>query len=234
MQLKLATYNIHRCIGTDKVRDPQRTGDVLDEIGADIIALQEVEYLHTINELDFVGTDLGFETVAGPTVTTERSKYGNLLISRYPVEKKRKINLSYPGQEHRGAIDVDIRYHEKLVRVIATHLGLSPIERRKQTKILLDMIINEKEERSATILMGDMNEWFLWGRPLRWIHKYFGHKKSAATYPSRFPVLSLDRIWCHPFSFIHEIRPHCSKLSRLASDHLPLTAKVFLGGSCDN
>jgi endonuclease/exonuclease/phosphatase family metal-dependent hydrolase len=228
MQLKLATYNIHRCIGVDKVHDPRRIGDVLEEMDADIIALQEVEYNRTVEELDFAGIDLGFEPVPGPTVTSERSKYGNLLLSRYPVENVSKINLSYPGQEKRGAIDAEINCQGKRIRVIATHLGLSPVERRVQARRLLDRIDDPRREISPTILMGDINEWFLWGRTLRWIHRYFGHKHSPATYPGRFPVLSLDKIWCHPAEQISDIRPHRSPLSRIASDHLPLTAVVSL------
>lgn len=228
MQIRLATYNIHRCIGTDTVRDPKRIGDVLEEMSADIIALQEVEYIQTINELDFAGSDRGFQAVAGPTVTTRKSKYGNVLLSRFPIEKTEKINLSYPGQEERGAIDVEIDCQGKRIRVVATHLGLSPVERREQAKKLLQRLDDTDQEIFPTILMGDINEWFLWGRPLRWIHKYFGHKDSPATYPSRFPVLALDKIWCHPAESIEDIQPHCSKLSRIASDHLPLTATVTL------
>ncbi|MDU9048535.1 MAG: endonuclease/exonuclease/phosphatase family protein [Candidatus Electrothrix sp. Rat3] len=223
MSLKLATYNIHRCIGTDGIRDPQRIHHVLQEIQADIIALQEVEYAKTVDELGFTGSGQPLHAVVGPTVVSESSQYGNVLLSRYPVLRTRSINISYPGREKRGALDVDICCQDRTVRIIATHLGLNPAERHSQTKQLLQLLEN-RPEPIPTILMGDINEWFIWCRPLRQIHKYFGRSPSPATYPGRFPLLALDRIWCHPPALISTRIRHNTPLSRIASDHLPLTA----------
>jgi endonuclease/exonuclease/phosphatase family metal-dependent hydrolase len=228
MQLRLVTYNIHRCIGSDRRRDPARINGVLREMQPDIVALQEVEYVRTLDELGFMGENPGFHKVLGPTMSLEKSRYGNALISRYPVVAERKINLSYPGQEKRGAIDVDIDCRGRVLRVIATHLGLAPIERRKQTAKLLAMIDDPVTTRPVTILMGDMNEWFLWGRPLRWIHNYFGRSREIATYPARWPLFSLDRIWVHPAGKMTEVARHSSRLAAVASDHLPLVAEVTL------
>ncbi|WP_339138028.1 MAG: endonuclease/exonuclease/phosphatase family protein [Candidatus Electrothrix sp. GW3-4] len=227
MSLKLATYNIHRCIGTDGVRDPQRIHRVLQEIQADIIALQEVEYAETVDELGFTRSGQPLHTVVGPTVVSEDSKYGNVLLSRYPALRTRTINISYPSREKRGALDVDIRCQDRTVRIIATHLGLNPAERRSQTKQLLQLLHN-RPEPIPTILMGDINEWFIWCRPLRQMHKYFGRNPSSpATYPGRFPLLALDRIWCHPSNLISTRIRHNTPLSRIASDHLPLTATLL-------
>ena len=228
MQLKLVTYNIHRCIGTDRRHDPERVNRVLQEIRPDIVALQEVEYIRTLDELGFMRQNPGFHKVLGPTMSLKKSRYGNALMTRYPVVAERKINLSYPGQEKRGAIDVDIKCQGRVIRVIATHLGLAPIERRKQTKKLLAVIDNPLTSQPVTILMGDMNEWFLWGRPLRWIHGYFGRSREIATFPARWPLFALDRIWVHPAGSMHQVARHSSRLAAVASDHLPLTAIVIL------
>ncbi|MCI5131612.1 MAG: endonuclease [Candidatus Electrothrix sp. EH2] len=225
MSLKLATYNIHRCVGTDGIRNPQRIHSVLQEIQSDIIALQEVEYVETVDELGFTGGGQPLHAVVGPTVVSEGSKYGNVLLSRYPVLRTRSINISYHGREKRGALDVDIRCQDRTVRIIATHLGLTPVERRSQTKQLLQLLHN-RPEPVPTILMGDINEWFIWCRPLRQLHRYFGRNPSPATYPGRFPLLALDRIWCHPPGLISTRRRHSTPLSRTASDHLPLTAVI--------
>jgi endonuclease/exonuclease/phosphatase family metal-dependent hydrolase len=226
MHVKLATYNIHGGIGSDHQKNPRRIGRVLLEMNADIIALQEVEYTHTVDELDLISDNHPYNTVLGPTVSSRKSHYGNVLLSRFPVTAERKINLSYPGREKRGAIDADIDCRGTIIRIIATHLGLIPAERRHQVGILLNNIGDPRFSRELTVLTGDMNEWFLWGRPLIMIHQYFGHSPSIATYPARWPVLSLDRIWCRPAARITAVSKHKTPLSTVASDHLPLTGTI--------
>jgi endonuclease/exonuclease/phosphatase family metal-dependent hydrolase len=113
------------------------------------------------------------------------------------------------------------------LRVLATHLGLRPTERREQVKRLLAAV--EGEHEHSTILMGDLNEWYLWGRPLRWLHAHFRDKPAAPpTFPARRPVLALDRIWVSPIGCLRSLRRHASPLARAASDHLPLVAEVVV------
>jgi endonuclease/exonuclease/phosphatase family metal-dependent hydrolase len=76
--------------------------------------------------------------------------------------------------------------------------------------------------------MGDINEWFLWGRPLRWMHKHFQETPAPATFPARYPVFALDRLWVKPRTLLREIAVHATPLAREASDHLPLTAELDL------
>jgi endonuclease/exonuclease/phosphatase family metal-dependent hydrolase len=225
MQIRLATYNIHRFIGRDSDKDHARIGRVLGEIKPDIFALQEVEYFRNPDELDFLRQNGGAHMVLGPTIIAGDEHYGNVLLSRFPVTAQRKIDLSFPGREERSAIDVDINCQGKIIRVIATHFGLSPYERREQAKNLLEAINKKKNSREdITLLMGDINEWFLWGRPLRFIHNYFGSCPDLATYPAKLPIFSLDRIWCHPPELITDRKVHKTSLARTASDHLPLKA----------
>lgn len=229
MPIRLATYNVHRFVGRDDVKDHARIRRVLDEIRPDIVALQEVEYFRSPEELDFLRLDAGYHLLLGPTIVAGDEHYGNVLLSRYPVTAQRKIDLSLPGREERGAIDVDLDCRGEQIRVIATHFGLTPYERREQAKNLLDAIDKKTNSQECiTLLMGDMNEWFLWGRPLRFIHNYFGRSRDLATYPAGFPVFSLDRIWCHPPQRVSNRKVHKSKLARRASDHLPLTGILRL------
>jgi endonuclease/exonuclease/phosphatase family metal-dependent hydrolase len=77
--------------------------------------------------------------------------------------------------------------------------------------------------------MGDLNEWYLWGRPLRWLHAHFREKPRAPpTFPARRPVFALDRIWISPAGCLRRLRCHATPLAREASDHLPLTAEVIV------
>jgi len=77
-----------------------------------------------------------------------------------------------------------------------------------------------------TILLGDLNEWFLWGRPLRWLHRHFEQTPAPATFPAGFPVLALDRIWVRPRHLLRRLTVHASPLARQASDHLPVVAQL--------
>jgi endonuclease/exonuclease/phosphatase family metal-dependent hydrolase len=229
MLIKLVTYNVHRFVGRDNKKEPGRIGEVLREIAPDIVALQEVEYFTSPTELKPLLPEPNFHLLAGPTIIVGDEHYGNVLLSRFPIIEERKIDLSYPGREERSGIDVDLDCNGRIIRVIATHLGLAPHERREQAESLLRGIKNYKtDEDAVTLLMGDMNEWFLWGRPLRFIHHYFGRCCDLATYPAGLPLFSLDRIWCHPPHLVTSRKVHKSKLARRASDHLPLTAMLNL------
>ncbi|HSM22272.1 MAG TPA: endonuclease/exonuclease/phosphatase family protein, partial [Rubrivivax sp.] len=109
------------------------------------------------------------------------------------------------------------------LRVIATHLGLRPAERRHQIETLLAGL---GDDTVPTVLMGDLNEWFLWGRPLRRLHRHFGATPAPSTFPARWPVLALDRIWVEPRARLLQLRRHRTALARQASDHLPLVAQI--------
>jgi phospholipase D1/2 len=107
---------------------------------------------------------------------------------------------------------------------VATHLGLRPAERREQVECLVKLFTWHPQDYA--VLVGDLNEWFLWGRPLKRLHRYFDETPARATFPSRMPVLALDRLWAHPGSILRGLKAHDSALARVASDHLPLVAML--------
>jgi endonuclease/exonuclease/phosphatase family metal-dependent hydrolase len=119
---------------------------------------------------------------------------------------------------------------------VATHLGLRPGERRRQVRQLLALC--ESTTAAISVLLGDLNEWLLWGRPLRWLRRYFAAIPQPRTYPARFPLFALDRIRVHPRSALTAIAVYNSPAARVASDHLPLMAEVAIevpaaaGGTC--
>ncbi|MGH7184327.1 MAG: endonuclease/exonuclease/phosphatase family protein, partial [Nitrospiraceae bacterium] len=121
--------------------------------------------------------------------------------------------------EPRGAIDVDVNCDGHVLQLIATHLGLGPAERRQQVQRVLKGF-----ETKDCVLMGDMNEWLLWGRSLLWIQAMFGHAQHLSTFPARWPIFALDRIWVRPPHSVMQLTVHKSVLARQASDHLPLKA----------
>ena len=134
--------------------------------------------------------------------------------------------LGVHSHERRGALDASIVIEEHPIRVLSTHLGLRPYERREQVQRILATLGDDAT--SPVILMGDVNEWLLWGRPLRWLHRAFHEARTPATFPSRWPVFALDRIWMRPAEQLLTLAKHRSALAKIASDHLPLVADIAL------
>jgi endonuclease/exonuclease/phosphatase family metal-dependent hydrolase len=224
--IKFASYNIHLGIGRDGMFAPHRVAAVIGELEADVIALQEVEFgAGDFDMFSYLSTYTGYAAVPGPTMPRPGGgEYGNGLLSRHPVLDVRRIELSVQGREPRGALDVDIDCDGRPVRVVVTHLGLRPSERRLQITRLLRYL--DRDDHVPMILLGDLNEWFLWGRPLRWLPRHFQRTPAPATFPSGRPVFALDRVWVWPRELLQRVSVHSTPLSRVASDHLPLTAIV--------
>lgn len=227
-ELTLATYNIHAGIGADGRFHPERIARVLRELDADVVALQEVEH-HKVDQLDlldYLAEETGLAAIAGPTLQRGARHYGNALLTKLPVLSVSRIDMSWPGREPRGALDVLLDCNGRQLHVVATHLGLKPNERRHQVRQLLTLF--SADSVKTAVLMGDLNEWFLWGRILRWLHGYFHRTPSYATFPARWPLFALDRLWVRPHRNLLQLAVHHSALARCASDHLPLKAVIRL------
>jgi endonuclease/exonuclease/phosphatase family metal-dependent hydrolase len=227
--LRVATWNIHGAVGADGRYVPDRVVGVLQEIDADIVALQEVasEEAHTSFLAD-LERDTGYHVVAGLLRQRHGSDFGNAVLSRFPVRSVEHLDLAVDRYEPRGALDVCVDLGLRpMLRVVATHLGLRPGERREQVRRILAKV--ERESPHPTLLMGDLNEWYLWGRPLRWLHSHFREMPAAPrTFPAHRPVFALDRIWVSPAGSLRKLVRHATPLARSASDHLPLMAEIVV------
>lgn len=235
MGLTLVSYNIHSGIGTDGRFDLDRVGEVLREVGADFIALQEVGDYRGVtpreDHPEHLAKQLGLHLAFGPNVEHEGRRYGNAILSRLPILRSRNYDLSVGHKEPRGALrcDLDLGGGEQL-HLFCLHLGLGIRERRRQESLLLSSDILRDAVRSVPIIVcGDFNYWgpgAVRGFARQAIHDVALELGSRErTFPSRFPLLRLDRIYVDEGVRPLALETHRGPLAELASDHLPLVLR---------
>jgi endonuclease/exonuclease/phosphatase family metal-dependent hydrolase len=230
--IRVASYNIHKCVGTDRVFNPARIIAVLAEMNADIVALQEADLRFGersgILDLQVLHDQLGLIPVPIANASKNHGWHGNVVLVREAaVHDTHQITL--PGVEPRGALVVDMEAKSVQLRVIATHFGLLRRSRAKQVQAVLQSA--QAAFGRTVLLMGDLNEWRIGRRSgLAGLEPIFGgFEFFAPSYPSRYPLLALDRILCNPRQNLRNIAVHSTPLSRKASDHLPITAELAIG-----
>jgi endonuclease/exonuclease/phosphatase family metal-dependent hydrolase len=217
--LRIASYNVHGCIGCGNVRDVERIAAVIQELGCDTVGLQEVFGLDLLKE------KLNMQVIEGAPHKWHDRHVGNALLTTRKVLAVRHHDWSWAGHEPRAALDADLEVDGETVRVIVTHLGLRPYERRFQVRKILELI-KQTSMQERIVVLGDINEWLPLGRPLRWLHELLGHSPAERSFPARWPLFALDRVWVRPRHALLAFGAHRSPLAALASDHLPVKAII--------
>lgn len=228
----IASYNVHKCVGVDRRFDPERTASVIAEIDADIIAIQEADkrFGERSGLLDLVVLERDCGLVPVPITSlssTGHGWHGNMIMMRKgAVGAVRQLKL--PGVEPRGALVVTLDLPVGKLRLVAAHFGLLKRSREQQALAILASVA--EEEQMPTLLVGDLNEWRVGRRSsLSRLQPTFDPASGAVpSFPSRFPVLALDRALGHPHDLVTSVEVHDSPLARVASDHLPIKAHIDL------
>ncbi len=225
--IKVASYNIRKGIGTDRRRNPERILEVLREIDADVIALQEADrrFGTKASVLSHRLLDEHSPWKAAPLARHALGMgwHGNVLLVRKEATILDCEAIHLPALEPRGAVAADVRVNGAPIRVVGMHLDLSGLWRRRQAHAIIAHV-DASATRLPAVLMGDLNEWSAASGCLR----DFGHAYSfAATGPSfhaRRPVARLDRIMVSSELRVTDCGVHSSAAARKASDHLPIWA----------
>jgi endonuclease/exonuclease/phosphatase family metal-dependent hydrolase len=236
VEITLVSYNIHSGIGTDGRFDLGRVGEVLREVNADVVALQEVGDFRAVtpreDQPEHLADMLGLHMAFGPNVVRNGRRYGNAILSRLPILKSKNYDLSVGRREPRGALRCDLDLGDgKQLHVFSLHLGLRLGERRRQESLLLSAdILREAARKDPLVVCGDFN--YLGNGPVPSLVRQAIHDAAlelgaaARTYPTRMPMLRLDRIYVDAGVRPLSIHPHRTELSKVASDHLPLVLRL--------
>lgn len=235
MQLTFASYNIHKAVGLDRRRDPDRIIAVLREIDADIIALQEADrrYGTRAGVLPRQALDDHTPYRVVPIDHGQLGRpdsmgwHGNALLVRRDIEIVSAAMVPLPILEPRGAIRADLIAGGHPVRVVGMHLDLSGLRRRQQVRTVIDHCRSCEGDHPA-VLMGDFNEWSRHGGCFREFTRGWRLLAPGRSFPSRQPVAQLDRIAVSDGWEVTSAGVHHSPLASVASDHLPVIARLQL------
>jgi endonuclease/exonuclease/phosphatase family metal-dependent hydrolase len=227
-EMRVATYNVHRWTPPGTRRpDPALASQVIAELEADVIALQEVMRPHEDDDpLATLADSLGLHVAFAATRFHKRGELGNAILSRWPISAVAMLDLSFSRLERRVAVAAQFQSDERLVDVVATHLALGDRTRHRQVRALLD---HPQVQRGPTILLGDLNAWRDCKATRALDDELHSHDNRAwpPSFPAARPVLALDRIYTRGARIL-EIAAHNSASTRRASDHLPIVARVGL------
>lgn len=230
MRLTFASYNIHKAVGPDGRRDPDRIIAVLRELHADVIALQEADRRFGERE-SVLPKALLDETPWRAVPVNKRARslgwHGNALLVRRDIEIAHAEPLDLPMLEPRGAVRADLVVEGWPVRVLGMHLDLSGLLRRDQIRAILRHC-DGCGARQPTVLMGDFNQWGRSSGAFREFAAGWHVPPIGNSFPSRRPIAPLDRIVHSPEWDFLQAAVHHSALATAASDHLPVRATLEL------
>ena len=248
--ITVASYNMRKTIGTDRRRRPDRVLEVLREIDADIVALQEADRRfggrgsavpHELIDTHGLYKPVPFgvrhrrvmdRVPGGKRVdallkinTRNIGWHGNALLVKPHVGVLDVATIELPTLEPRGAVLAELLIDDRPIRIVGMHLDLSGLWRRRQMRAILDAIA-ARQQVMPTVLMGDTNEWRLAAGCLKDLGSQFQIAPTGPSFHSRHPVASLDRIIVDRQLQIHASGVHMSPEARRASDHLPIWARL--------
>jgi endonuclease/exonuclease/phosphatase family metal-dependent hydrolase len=228
--IRVASYNMRKAIGTDRRRRPERTIEVLNELGADVVALQEADRRFgskaSAIPLTMLETHSDYEPVEIDTRPGSVGWHGNALLVRKGLEVREHHLFHLPSLEPRGAVLAEIVVDGVLMRFVGMHLDLSGLWRRRQAQAILSHLHEHDEGEPPTVLMGDLNEWSTHGGCLRDFGAEHDFASCGRSFHARRPIAALDRIMVSRDLLVVSSGVHRSACSRRASDHLPIWAEL--------
>jgi endonuclease/exonuclease/phosphatase family metal-dependent hydrolase len=235
-RIRVATYNIHKCRGMDGRLRPARIAEVIRQLDADVIALQEVLSIEGEDggrdQARFFAAELGLHSAVGENRRLRGGAYGNVVLSRFPVRSSCNYDVSVRGHERRGCLRTDLELPDgRIIHLFNVHLGTAFLERRHQArKLLEEELLRSRNVEGPRVVLGDFNEWTK-GLVTQMLRAEFQsadlrlHLQRTRTYPGFLPFMHLDHIYYDSTLVLDGIHLHRTPMAMVASDHLPLLAE---------
>jgi endonuclease/exonuclease/phosphatase family metal-dependent hydrolase len=242
IRFSIMTYNVHSCIGSDGRASPERIAEIIALYQADIICLQELDsnLLRSgkADQAREIADRLNMDFHFHPSLRVEEGEYGIAVLSRFPSRMIRASALPMLSgrrvSEQRGALWVTVQVDGRQINVLNTHLGLSARERLAQAEELLGTRwLGEPSCVAPLVLCGDLNTVPLFGVYRRFAEILADASRSVGlgrgrTYPSAFPFMRLDHVFMSHDIEVEQVAVPRTRLTRIASDHLPLIARIMI------
>jgi endonuclease/exonuclease/phosphatase family metal-dependent hydrolase len=240
-RLRVATYNVHGCVGMDGQRSEDRIAEVIASMSADIVGLQELDLARArsahADQAALIAERLGWKYHFHPAMRSGDEQYGNAIVSRFPIALKRAAEM--PGEapwycrEKRSAIWMQAETDLGAVHIINSHFGLGYSERMLQAKLLIGPAwLGSVSPDEPAILLGDFNSvrtsraYRLIQAHLRDVRTLVRPRRAFRTFPTHFPSLAVDHIFVNPVLAPTHLNVHRTPPARLASDHFPLVCEL--------
>ena len=235
---RIVTYNIHSGIGRDKKHDYKRIGQFLASSGADVVLLQEMDTRpperDTAQDVRDICAENTFKLIPSPAIREADGWYGNAILTRYDVLSNDRVDVSQSGRQPRNVQIVELKTEKTPLTVVNTHKGLKKLARRSQFSLLHEHLSQRlKEKQTPLVLAGDFNEWQFFSKAFKGLNSLLFQQKVGATFPSHFPVFSLDRVWVTDDIKVKACRKLKNAKTRVYSDHLPVLIDIELPESPD-
>ncbi len=229
--ISFASYNIHKAVGLDRRRDPDRILTILREIDADVIVLQEADRRFgeraSVLPLAAIAEHTPYKPVPLSIRPDSIGWHGNAMLVRRDIDIADAAIVPLPTLEPRGAIRADLLVRGAHIRAVGMHLDLSGLRRRQQLRTILRHV-GDCDAGCPAVLMGDLNEWSRHGGALREFHAPWRVLAPGRSFPSWRPIAQLDRIIISPEWDVADAGVHHSAHSIRGSDHLPVFARLNL------
>jgi endonuclease/exonuclease/phosphatase family metal-dependent hydrolase len=238
--IRVATYNVHGCVGIDRRCSETRIAEVIRELGVDLVAIQEVNRSRRnsqeVDQAENIAQQLGWSHCYHPATKTSRGDQGLAVLSRFPFQLRR--TAKFPGKaprfcrEDRAVMEVEVTTDDGPIEVLNTHFGLGRSERLVQAQYLTSNGWLQSRTARPLVLLGDLNcrpgsrPYGLLAGELRDVRELVQPRRSRRTLPTVLPAFIVDYIFVNAAWQASGLFVHRSRLARLASDHFPLVAEL--------
>jgi endonuclease/exonuclease/phosphatase family metal-dependent hydrolase len=245
LSFRVLTVNAHKGFGFFNRRFILRDlREAVRTVGADVVFLQEVLGTHAHHakryidwpeepQYEYLADTMWEDFAYGRNSVYPHGDHGNAVLSRFPIRYHANHDASHHGDEARGLLHclLEVPDHGVQLHAICVHLGLRQAHRNRQLKQLCELIERDVPAGAPLVVAGDFNDWRMQAhdhlQACAGLREIFvcAHGRAVRTFPSRWPLLALDRIYTRNARAHRPLSLPARPWTHL-SDHAPLAAEI--------